>query len=169
MITKQHDQPAYDKKGKLVLPNLKELGISKKMLEDMAAMPVSMDAHFCLTGIFALGEREAVAEQIEKHGGIVIRKVRRTGCIVVMGTAASDGWAGGAWGRKLEDAAACIKEGRPVTIITEDRLVEVLLQATPIELETPAAKRARYAGLVDKGELTAEEADYLRKQFASLP
>ena len=114
-----------------------------------------------------MGEREDVARQIEAMGGVVVSKVRKSGCTVVLGTAASEGWAGGSWGRKLEDAAEYIKEGRPVIIIAEGRLAEALQHAVPPEVETPTAKRERYARLAASGDLTAEEADLLRRNFGT--
>ncbi|MCL1915656.1 MAG: BRCT domain-containing protein [Desulfovibrionaceae bacterium] len=155
-------RPAYDVRGKLILPDLEELGVSQADLAAMAAQPVTFDQYFCLTGTFALGERGAVARQIEARGGIVVGKVKKTGCIVVLGTAASAGWTGESWGRKLEDAVEFIQQGLPVRIITEDALAQALTQVEPMEAETPAARRERYARLAASGDLTDEEADLLR-------
>ncbi len=60
-----------------------------------------------------------------------------------------------------------IKEDQPVIIITEDALAEALLTAVAPSSETLAEKRKRYVRLVAAGDLTAEEADQLRRSFAT--
>ena len=136
MVNDWSGRPARDDKGKIIKPRLAPAGISAKLLAAMEAQPVNFRGCFCLTGVFAYASRKELEQAIQARGGTITTKVARTGCTVVVGTGASEGWAGGNYGRKIEDAAECIKAGRPVVLITEDRLTEALVYANVIEGET---------------------------------
>ena len=68
--------PAHSQERKLILPNLSELGISKKSLAAMAELPVTFAAYFCLTGVFAFGGRDDVAAKISSLGALLSTKSR---------------------------------------------------------------------------------------------
>lgn len=78
-------------------------------------------ARFCLTGIFAYGERGDCERLVTSMGGKVAKyPVLYEQCYVVVGTLASLEWSHGHYGNKIEAGLKCRSQGGPVKIITED-------------------------------------------------
>ena len=94
---------------------------------------------FCLTGIFALGEREDVEGSIEKLGGHITERPSQKGCYIVVGTLPSPHWVTPGAGRKILTAIKLRAEGWPVRIVREDHFAEALVSygATKNEEEEP--------------------------------
>lgn len=81
---------------------------------------------FVLTGQFVLGTRKHVSSKITERGGIV-----KDGCsgrtnYLIVGTFGSDEWLHSTHGTKIMKALALRAEGKPISIIQEQRWVESL-------------------------------------------
>jgi len=78
-------------------------------------------ARFCLTGIFAYGERGDCERLVTGMGGKVAKyPVLYEQCYVVVGTLASLEWSCKYYGNKIELGLKYRSQGGPVKIITED-------------------------------------------------
>lgn len=85
--------------------------------------------NYCITGQFALGPRKNVEHEIQLLGGNLIEtpQKRRPNTLVV-GYFTSRDWVHAAYGRKVEAAIAYRNKGYPVSIISEDHLMEQVIQ-----------------------------------------
>ncbi|WP_411330085.1 hypothetical protein [Desulfovibrio desulfuricans] len=127
---------------------------------------------FCFTGEFALGSREAVIEEALKRGGSFTRCPVQSGCIVVVGCVASDEWACGNYGRKIETAMRYRDKGCAVQIVPEEHFVNEILRfdaeghaptITPLKIKKADVNMLAglAKGMVADGKVQQEEAEFL--------
>lgn len=140
---------------------------------DKELHPISFAGQaFCFTGEFALGSREMVIEEAVKCGGTFTRHPVQSGCIVVVGCVASDEWAHGNFGRKIEKAMDYRKRGFPVCIVPEEHFVNELLrheasgnvpELAPLKVKKADANMLAglTKGMVADGKVQQEEAEFL--------
>jgi NAD-dependent DNA ligase len=81
---------------------------------------------FVLTGKFNYGSRRQCEQAVEARGGICTEAVGVKTDVVVIGSHSSRDWAQTAFGRKIEQAAANVKAGRPTVIVSEEHWVRFL-------------------------------------------
>lgn len=85
-------------------------------------------ARFCLTGIFAYGERGDCERLVTSMGGKVAKyPVLYEQCYVVVGSLASLEWSHKFYGNKVELGLKYRSQGGPVKIITEDDWIKLML------------------------------------------
>lgn len=85
-------------------------------------------ARFCLTGIFAYGERSDCEKLVTSMGGKVADyPVLYEQCYVVVGTLASLEWSHTFYGNKIELGLKYRSQGGPVKIIAEDDWIRLVL------------------------------------------
>lgn len=90
----------------------------------------SFDPHarFCLTGIFAYGERGDCEKLVTNMGGKVAKyPVLYEQSYVIVGTLASPEWSCKHYGNKIELGLKYRSQGAPVKIITEDDWIKLVL------------------------------------------
>jgi hypothetical protein len=76
------------------------------------------DKHFCLTGEFVYGPREACESAISKRGGVISSVTKKLEYLVV-GSRGSNEWRHGSFGTKFEKAMQYKRSGCPILIVTE--------------------------------------------------
>lgn len=92
----------------------------RKNIYDSVATVTFAGQVFCLTGIFALGDRKRCEEQTIMRGGIIHAHPRTNDCYLVVGSVASPDWSHGNYGTKIETALSYKKKGGTIRIISED-------------------------------------------------
>lgn len=98
-------------------------------------------SHFCFTGIFAFGDREACAEHTAFLGGGITKYPRKYFCYVIVGSIASPAWLHGDYGTKIEKALSLRKEGYDVRILSEDTWAAELTKQTQRLMSHREAKK----------------------------
>lgn len=98
-------------------------------------------SRFILTGVFALGEHDAIEKQVESVGGVVVRVPPKAGAYVVVGTLPTQQWVTSDAGRKLLTALKMREEGHPIRIVGEDYFVQTLLAAQSDPTKSAPATR----------------------------
>lgn len=83
--------------------------------------------NFCLTGIFALGDRQTCAQEIVSLGGTVKKSMSALVDYLVIGSLANPEWKFATHGRKIEYAMNLKKEGHETAIIGEDMWIQAIL------------------------------------------
>lgn len=96
------------------------------IFEDPAPDLIFPDREFCVTGIFAFGQRGTVEKAIKSRGGMTVKAPRTTSHYVVVGSFVSPGWANGNFGTKIERALSLRKNGAPIAIIGEEHWKDFL-------------------------------------------
>jgi len=96
------------------------------------------ERRFCLTGVFAFGKRQDVEREIKERGGEVMSKPSKAGCYVVVGTLSAKEWVTPDAGRKLLEAIKLREQQDcPIFIISEDHLMEAILNTQPAPQQKP--------------------------------
>lgn len=89
---------------------------------------IDFHARFCLTGVFAYGDRSECEKLATSMGGKVAKHpALYEQCYVVVGTLASLEWSCKYYGNKIELGIKYRSQGGPVKIITEDNWIRLVL------------------------------------------
>lgn len=88
---------------------------------------VDFSLNFCLTGIFAMGDRKACEHQTAQAGGTILGHPVKYDCYLVVGSIASPEWKHGNYGTKIEKALQYKTAGGSIRIISEDVWAESLV------------------------------------------
>jgi len=78
------------------------------------------NANYCFTGEFLVGTRKTVEAMAVKSGAIIKKNVVNDLNFLVIGTLASSDWRFSSHGRKIEHAMKLQKNGKSISIITEN-------------------------------------------------
>ncbi len=74
---------------------------------------------FCLTGLFAHGERIEISGAIRSRGAVCKEIITRDTDYLVVGSQGNPCWAFSCYGRKVEKAVEMRKQGSPISIVSE--------------------------------------------------
>jgi NAD-dependent DNA ligase len=96
-----------------------------EILEEPAYLHIK-DALFCLTGQFISGPRDRCENALARFGGIPSKNVTRDLSYLIIGTLISRDWIASGHGRKIEKALYYKQKGRPITILSEESLLNFI-------------------------------------------
>ena len=86
---------------------------------------VITDQHFCFTGTFSFGRRQACEEAVIERGGTCGSLTRKTD-ILVIGVYATDSWLHSAFGHKIMKACDMRDSGVPISIVSEEHWTDFI-------------------------------------------
>lgn len=100
---------------------------------EVLQLPINDDApvtiagnNVCHTGTFVFGTRSACEQLTENAGGIPQNSITRKTHVLVVGSLVSRDWVHTSFGRKIQKAAELQLDGVPISIISENRWMQVL-------------------------------------------
>jgi NAD-dependent DNA ligase len=86
---------------------------------------VIAEQHYCFTGTFSFGRRQACEAAVVERGGTCGSLTRKTD-ILVIGVYATDSWLHSAFGHKIMKACEMRDSGVPISIVSEEHWAEFL-------------------------------------------
>ena len=89
--------------------------------------------NFVLTGTFTSGKRKDIENLIKKYAGKIQKKPTSSTDYLVVGDVVNENWKYGNYGTKIEQVLSLKKDGHPIKIIPEQRLLKNIGSNTPIE------------------------------------
>jgi hypothetical protein len=123
-ITAEERQYLIDTLLKLVGsdgPDLPKATHATALAHDVVDRVTFDEKSFCLTGNFVYGPVESCESAIKKRGGDISASVKAGVTYLVIGSLGSAQWKHGSFGRKVEKAMECKRNGLSIFVIQEER------------------------------------------------
>jgi len=130
IITEQERAHLRQTLEDLIDGTLKETAASPSLstgvpFDDVESMAIADNA-FCFKGDFLYGPRIACERAVRERGGISLPMVEPDLDYLVIGTLASEQWAGTRHGQAIEKAIEQKESGSPISIVSEEQWLQFL-------------------------------------------
>lgn len=99
---------------------------TRQPLDDPPPTALFDGMNYCFTGTFLYGTRKQCELAVEVRGGKCVRDVAPRVNYLVIGSYATDSWAEGSWGQKVEAAVERREHRRDIYIIGEQHWADAL-------------------------------------------
>jgi hypothetical protein len=110
------------------LPGRGMAGAPQVIFNDPPPIVEFSGREFCVTGVFAFGQRGTVEKAIEDRGGTTVKSPTTSTHYLVVGSFVATSWNQGNFGTKINRALSLRDNGAPIAIVGEEHWKKFLLQ-----------------------------------------